>query len=370
MKRLIFCLFFAVLALTCLQSQTLIGRVVDNKTKLPIPQVSVYLNGTSIHTMTDEDGMFAFSVGKTINTDLIISHVAYNMVSIPDPYKEIPDVIYLTEKTNVLDEVIVIADRSSREEKLELFRKHFLGITNAGKSCKILNEDDIYLHYDSDENKLTASSDNPLIIRNKYLGYEVRFTLVDFYVKYFSLPIEKSNANRGRVKTPLVAELLSGVMNEGVAYISGTTSFVDLEPNSKKIKGRRKKVYKSSAGAFFKNLSNYSLAESGYKVFNKRLQVDPDNYFFVKDTLSMKKVIILRNTDINKEIGTDMSESIQGVIDILYNKKEQTKIVFLTDSFLVDQYGNTNAIDKLWFSGNLGNQRVGNMLPLDYEPEE
>lgn len=377
MKRLIFCLFFMISALGCLQSQTLIGKVIDSKTKLPISQVSVYLNGTSVRTMTDEDGMFALGVEKIINTDLIISHVAYNMISIPNPYAEIPDIIYLSERTNALDEVIVVADRFSRKQKLKLFRKHFLGMTNAGKSCKILNEDDIYLYYNSNNNKLTASSDSPLVIRNKYLGYEVQFTLIDFYIQYSSPPFENLHANELTVKTLTSGDVFSGFFDkdaasfdEEVAFIRGTTSFVDLEPDSKKIEKRRKNVYKHSSGAFFKNLADYSLTESDYKIFNKGFQVNPDNYFFAKDTVSMKKIFLLRNTDINRELEVDMSEPVKGIIDILYEKNKRSKVVFLTDSFLIDQYGNTNAIDKLWFSGNMGNQRAGDMLPLEYEPKE
>lgn len=368
MKKLILCLFFMMFVLGCLQSQTLIGKVLDSKTKLPIPQVSVYLNGTSIRTMTDEDGMFAFSVGKIINTDLVISHVAYNMVSIPNPYAEIPDIIYLTEKANLLDEVVVVADRTSRKQKLKLFRKHFLGMSNAAKSCKILNEDDIYLYYNANDNKLTASSDKPLIIRNKYLGYEVQFSLIDFYVKFNASPFENVPSSTGGPRTMSFTGILADVLDETSAFIKGTTSFIDLEPSNKKIEKRRSSIYKNSIGAFFKNLSNYSLLESNYKIFNKGIQVNPDNYFFAKDTLSMKKIFLLRNTDINKQFEGDVSEPVSGVINILQDKNKRSRMVFLTDSFLVDQYGNTNAVDKLWFSGNMGNQRAGDMLPLDYEP--
>lgn len=367
MKRILLCLFFITVGIFSLQAQTLIGKVIDAKTRQPIAKVSVYLNGTSVHTMTDDDGMFAFSTDKIINTDLIISHVAYNMVSIPNPYDNIPDVIYLSKKENLLNEVVVVADKSMRKEYLKAFRIHFLGDTKAGKSCKILNEDDIYLHYDQDENRLIASADNPVVIHNKYLEYTVNFTIVDFYIEYSSNPFEKSKGGSvGLPKGITFFDVVSGTYDNGKVSIRGTTSFSDLAPNHKKVKKRRTDVYKNSSIAFFKALVTNSLKEAKFRVFNKGMEIDPTNYFYVDDSPSVKKVVLIRNTDIQK----DPEGSFKAIINILYDKKEQSVLGFQTDSFLVDEYGNINRIDKILFSGEMGRQRIGDMLPLNYEPEK
>lgn len=365
MKNILF-LFFLMPAFVCLQSQSLIGRVVDGSTKQPLTNVSVYLNGTSIQTMTDEDGMFEISTDKIINTDLIISHVAYNMVSIPNPFASIPDIIYLSKKENVLDEVVVVADKSKRKKMLKLFKEYFLGKTKAGKSCKIANENDIYLYYNEDDNKLIASSDVPLIITNKHLQYEVKFTIVDFFVEFSSSPFDKVKKVRANRASSFI-DIISG-SGEISTYISGTTSFVDLSPDNKKINKRRNKVYEGSSEAFFKSMVNHTLPELKYSLFYKQFPINPDDYFYVKDTLSMKEVTSLFKQDADNVLKLDDGRVVKGFLTIVHKKKNRSNLMLLTDTFLVDQYGNTNAIDKLLFSGYMAQMRVGDMLPLDYEP--
>lgn len=369
MKTIAFFLLFIISSHVYLQSQTqsLIGKILDANTKHPVQNVSVYLNGTSLQTMTDEDGMFIISTNKVVNTDLIISHVSYNMISIHNPFESVPDVIYLTKKENVLDDVVIVADVSMRKKYLKIFREHFLGITKAGKSCEIMNEDDIHLHFDDENNRLVASSDKPILIKNKYLKYDVKFTLIDFYVEYFSPPYRSSgviNVTQGNSFSGFVNNLL----DRGNTFVQGTTSFVDLDPNNKGIKKRRDKVYESSSMSFFKKLSNNTLTESKYRVFYRSVQIDPAAYLSVKDTLTMKKVTLLFKPQDDDLSELEDGRQIKGFVDILDDKKERSAVLFLTDSFLVDQCGNINTIDKLLFSGYLGERRIGDLLPLDYEP--
>jgi len=39
----------------------------------------------------------------------------------------------------------------------------------------------------------------------------------------------------------------------------------------------------------------------------------------------------------------------------------------MTNSFLVDRYGNIDEIDKISFYGQMSELRAGDMLPIDYE---
>ena len=48
-------------------------------------------------------------------------------------------------------------------------------------------------------------------------------------------------------------------------------------------------------------------------------------------------------------------------------RKKRSDIQFYTDSLLVDQYGNIDQFDKVYFSGLFGQHRAGDMLPLEYE---
>jgi len=349
MKRPILFLFFILLGLAGLQSQTLTGKIVDSKTRQPISQVSVYLNGTSIHTFTNDNGEFRLSINKAINTDLIISRVGYHLISVPNPFRAKLDEIYLTEKDNTLDEITVISEGGlTREQKLKMFRDEFLGKTKAGKSCKILNEDDILLMYNSNDKIFSASAENPIIIKNEYLGYEISYALIDFRVRYIK-----------GIKSLEPVE----------SFIIGKTSFVDLAPDNKNLKGRRRNAYKSSAAFFFKNFANQTLRESSYEMYNlKGVQIMPEMYFTVKDTLSMKKISVIGHTTITQIPAIMDDRTIKALVDIYFEGGKRSRLMFLTDSFLVDEFGCTDPINRFPFSGYIASRRIGDIVPLDYEP--
>lgn len=357
-------LMFLFLIVTCysLYSQNLEGVVFDEETGEPIPFVSVYLNGTSIHTMTDDYGRFHLNVEKMINTYLIISHVGYNIISIPDPFHTSIDKIFLTKKENILEEVVIAPQKENREKLLKQFKNYFLGTTKGGKSCKILNEDKINLYYNSEDRILTASCDTAIIIENKHLGYRISFNLMDYYVQFNQpggLMIKGMSSQSGFYNLSSTSVKL--------AYFGGVSSFFDLEPNSKKIQKRREETFKYSVAHFLNSFVNKQLKEDGYKISTiEGNVVERSSYFTLKDTLEYKKVSVIPNTHIT-QIDSIMGIPVEAAIDIHYKKDEKSRLLFLTNSFLVDQYGNNNAAGKLIFSGYLGAQRIGDMLPLDYE---
>ncbi|MDR1055644.1 MAG: carboxypeptidase-like regulatory domain-containing protein [Prevotellaceae bacterium] len=346
MKRVILLLFYTLLVYYNLHAQSLSGTVYDTHTKKPIPEVNIYLDGTSIHTVTDANGNFNLAVGKLINTQLIISHIAYEIQIIASPFEKMPEKIYLKEQTNILVEA-VIELLFTRKQMLKAFREQFLGQTRAGKSCKILNEGDIQLTYDRDARSLTAYCREPIIIENEYLSYKIYFGLISFQTTYLDNSINSKNARQ--------------------SAFYGTSSFVDLKPGDKKTKKRRDDIFKASAVNFFKNLSNNSLKDADYKIFNNGYPINQNFYFIIKDTLSQKLIQIDPESNINKIAVGYNGKKVTGKITVLYNKKQQSEITFLTNKFHVDRYGNINEIDQIFYSGYMGQQRIGHMLPLDYE---
>lgn len=330
-------------------AQVIKGVVCDAATKQPIPDVHVYLDGTSIGTYTSASGKFELSTRAVVNTKLVLHHLSYKIALIDHPFAGIPDTLYIGEHVRVMPEVVIQADRFTRKQKMKAFREQFLGMTRAGKSSTILNEEDIQLTVDMQKRRLLASSEKPIVVVNDFLGYKVSFTLVDFWVQYgFSVV----NLDRGYVQN---------------AFFAVTSSFTDMVPNSKGVKRRRDKVYRESSRYFFKSLVSDSLKENRFMVFNKMQPVNPSDYFVVKDTLSQKMVSIIPNTDINRKKAFYTGPELSGIVSVLYRRAVQSDIYFTADSFLIDRYGNINEIDRVTFSGQMGKHRAGNMLPIDYE---
>lgn len=350
MKTMNFFLLFFLLSIPCLHSQILEGAVYDRQTGKPIPQVSVYLNGTSMRTMTDKEGRFSLKSNKIINTDLIFSHVSYKVLSVVNPFDENLNKVYMTGKDNSLKEIIIeVSETLSREEKLKMFKREFLGNTKAGKSCEILNEDDIVLRYSDEDKVLRASSEQPILIKNEFLGYEILYEIIDFSVQY----------------TKGVALSLEPL----TFFMRGHSIFTDMTPNNNKIKRRRKNTYKKTSAFFFLNLINKTIEQEGYDILNaKEAEVDIYRVLTLKDTLSMKKISISPKSNISY-IPPELSSYTPAAFIHIYNVDGGwSNLTFLTETFLVDQFGIPDAIDKLVFSGNFASRRIGDMLPLDYKP--
>jgi hypothetical protein len=78
--------------------------------------------------------------------------------------------IFLEESRETLGEVHLETDPWSRQKKLEIFKREFLGNTPMARQCRIKNEDKIRLRYIPSTETLVAYADEPIKIINKYLG--------------------------------------------------------------------------------------------------------------------------------------------------------------------------------------------------------
>lgn len=349
MKKSLLLLLLSVIS-SCVFSQVITGKVYDIRTKEPIAGASVYLDGTSNFTLTDKKGDFKLNPKKLIHTNLVISYVLYEPAIIQYPYKQIADSIFLKEKDNLLNEAMVFTDPFSRTQKLKAFRTQFLGKTKAGRSCKIRNEDDINVAYNPVEKKLIAFSDVPIVVENKYLGFRVFYNLMSFEVSY---SVEES--------------LHDSDIKQSVFY--GTCNFMDKAPKKLEIKERRNDSYKKSSAHFFKNLAYDILDSTDYKLNTKRgRQIKPKDFFVIKDSLYVKHISILPDSDL---ISTnEYDKHIFGAFGLRNSGVGKSEVIFFTPSFFVDEYGNTNELENIMFTGLIARNRLGDMLPLDYVLEE
>jgi len=344
-------LFFIPLLLlfyTDAYSQVITGKVYDNATGLPVADASVYLSNSSYYTMTNDSGAFYLKVPKIMNTPLIISHVSYETFVINGPFEQKSIEIPLTAKDNVLSEVVIKADRFSRQEKLKAFEQQFLGDDKAGGLCTILNKDDIQLYYKEDEKTLYATNELPIIIENKYSGYQMHCLINDFQVRY-----EHNNSlNSKNIKSVL---------------LRCNTFFIDMAPNDPIIKKRRDEAYKGSLNYFFKNLASKMPKSSNLIVYNRKYPVNPYKYFDIIDSVSQKIIRIKPNTDINTSTELELPYPVSGIITVVNSTNRYSEIDFLTDEFSVDAFGLIDKKDYVYISGQMGEQRMGSALPLNYE---
>jgi hypothetical protein len=126
-------------------SAQFIKGIVTNEENLPLKNVSVYIDGSTINTVTDENGNFNLPTSLK-SGNLIINKKDYSKVIFPVKDAIGKNLKVLLQKEKLIEEVSLIpyTDRDF-ERNFSIFQSTFLGDTN---STKILNKKDLLFAVD------------------------------------------------------------------------------------------------------------------------------------------------------------------------------------------------------------------------------
>lgn len=173
------------------QNSSLTGRVIDKNSRMPIKDVNIYLVNTFIGTTTNEKGYFELSKLPQGTFTVVISHISYYFIkkTIKLARKSYDiGVIKFSLKAHELETVLVTEDDDDDwNDQFELFREKFIGEGANSDSTHILNP--YKIDFWEDDDKMIASSTEPIEILNNSLGYRIRyfldyFEVTDNYTKY------------------------------------------------------------------------------------------------------------------------------------------------------------------------------------------
>ena len=335
MRKLL--LFIGLFFYFITNAQTVKGKIVDSN-KSPIAGANVYFDGTTLSAISNENGYFELRTKSKMNAILVVSYVGFQTEYFTD-FDNKDLLIILREAINQLEEVVIAKDKFSRADKIKLFKQQFLGKKASDKNLYIENLDDVRFSYNASSYTLQAFSNKPLIIYNKYLGYKITYDLVNFEVSFHRFSINTLDLYR--------------------AYYAGTSRFEEIESNGK-ISKRREFTYQGSHLHFFRNLAAKKWDKDNFLLFPGKFMDDPNKYFIVSDTLDSKKVKVIRPEQ------KFPSKKFKASFNLLFKKKEQSKITFEVDTFFIDQFGNNSNFESILFSGKLSEKKIGELLPLDY----
>lgn len=323
-------------------AQTINGKVFDEN-NLPLYGVSVYFDGTTIGTTTNEDGFFELKMNTVPNATFVISYIGYESVFLNTIQSPIE--IKLKASSIALKEVVLEPIPFSRKEMLAVFREQFLGKTKGGKNCVILNEDAIRFSYDSKSFKLSAFADEKLKIKNNYLGYSIEFEMIDFYALYSKRTLSTEFARS--------------------SFFAGTSFYQEMIDAEKSFDKNRVSSYLGSTMHFFKNLTEKKWGKEDFVLYERSFPTNADLFFEISDFEQLKKVSIkVKETNSLISIG---ATKFYKSFSILYRNKEQSKVTFRTPVFYVDAFGNHTNIDQIDFSGEISKKRFGDMLPVNFK---
>jgi hypothetical protein len=238
-KRIIRCFLFILINLFVLQSYSaafsfdytkIRGRVVDAKTKEPLPYVNVIVRGTSIGAITDDSGSFFIETRKPIDS-LYVSYLGYKPVSIKIKRNSFQE-LYIELKPNVteLQTVVIVPGENPANRLLKKItknkdRNNYKNFPSF--SCEIYNKIQIDLNNIDDEFKkkrifkqfqfVFDNLDTNAVTGKVYLPILISETVSDYYYQ------DKPHQEKEIIK----ATQVSGIKNQSVSQFTGqmTQSF-------------------------------------------------------------------------------------------------------------------------------------------------
>ncbi|RYZ98822.1 MAG: carboxypeptidase-like regulatory domain-containing protein [Sphingobacteriaceae bacterium] len=370
MKRLLLiACFFATLTLltVSVRAQSVKGKVIDATTGNPIANASIHLNGSSKGTTSNKQGEFALYTDET-KKPLIVSYIGYQSDTIAN-YNGKTLTVKLNPRDQVL-RVVVIGESMTRDKQMKIFITQFIGSNS--KDCIIINPDDINFTYNKKTKTLKATVNRPLIIRNRKLGYKITYFLSAFsYSPQPTLyPWETSYHMQTSYKGNYVFE-------------EDTLFLKPAEMN--KIRKARDKAYYGSRMHFIRlvltrwydwaNWGKYPEKNKfvfGYNNLNFKYD-DGVRLNFVFNNIRANKEKLLNSIIIHNDgryfsgrpgggitYGLDFSEVTFQSGEITLNRVAD-ELVLTPVSY--------NDSDLIW-SGKMGEQRVIELLPYDFEPSK
>lgn len=165
------------------QSFTLTGIVIDEVTRGPIPSATVFINNSTMKSVTDAGGSYFLDQVPLGNYDLVVHYSGFYIYSMElnVANNHTLDTIVLQSMRTGFDNTVLSAARTaSWENHYKEFNKAFIGNDEFSSQVEILNP--FVLSFSKESGILRAYARESLEISNMYLGYKV-----SYYLKRFEL---------------------------------------------------------------------------------------------------------------------------------------------------------------------------------------
>jgi hypothetical protein len=188
MNKNLFFTLFLFLGFTHLifaQSGTISGLVKDSETGESLPFCNVFINNTTISTVTDLDGKFVLSGLEPGPLEVGFSFMGYvaetRKVTLNAGGSVTVNLSMKPFATELSDVEIKASRDKNWERDLRKFQNLFIGIDDAAAKTEILNPWVIDFPAATDKGAFVAKADLPIEIENRYLGYKITFNLNEFF---------------------------------------------------------------------------------------------------------------------------------------------------------------------------------------------
>jgi len=271
---LLLCCFLPAFAFT----QEIKGTVVDLVTGAPIHAATVYINNSTLGTLTDEQGNFVLKGNMVFPVDVVVSAVSYGTRSVRVNQAGTIAPVKLDLEADELPAVKVLPPLIDGWELYgKDFMENFISYSAFAGQCELLNKKDLVFKMDEENWTLHVSASRPIRIRNKALGYIIHFDLADYRQHYLTHEV----------------------------YFLGYTRFEPMKPRNEKQRlaweSNRKTAFMGSLNHFMRSVAQKNTAEQGFQLnvvvratvgeYGERVPLATDTLDF-KDTAVMKKFFV------------------------------------------------------------------------------
>lgn len=227
------------------QKNIITGTVTDAATGKPLPGANIFISNTAKGTVSAADGYFTLTDLSGGKFELVISRTGYQTIVYPFSSEKLPLKLNVQMEVKVKEwETVQVTpfEKDGWAKWGRLFTDAFLGRTSNADNCNILNKDAIRFRYNKKTRILEAVADTLLVIENKALGYLIYYQLEAF---------EYQSAS-------------------GAVIYGGFPLFGELKSRKKRMQKQyaaaRRKAYYGSTMHFIRALYRDSLVEEGYEV--------------------------------------------------------------------------------------------------------
>ncbi len=342
------------------QVYTVEGQLLDRENMQPVPLAAVYINGTSIGTVTDARGHFRLGT-VFLPCELILSHVSYNVSSIAlRDSSQLQDLRLFMERRIIELREATVYTHHLRDEYLTRFKLWFLGREYEQYGAEIVNDSMLLIEIGENE-QFSVEAPEPLEIFLPVTGYMLKVDLVNFDLTY-SEEIEGYHCS-----------------------ILGYYFFEPRDPASgreqRKLARARTEAYYNSSMHFCKSLYHNQLLENGYLLettCHPAVEEDADRRSapdfiadYGQDEYGNNRLLLTRFSCYDFQI-TYHFNSRNRPVDLTYLQSnpmrvEQSGLRFLRDSVYIYPSGRIPE-NTVAFSGSIAEKGVISMVPEDYIP--
>jgi len=337
---------------------TVSGKVIDSATREPLASASVFCQNTTQGTATNRDGQFSLSL-KAGGYDLIITFTGYQskLIRITQNSNAADLIIEMVKAEKSMEEVVI---RSSNEVKNgwekygQFFIDNFIGSTPFSSQCTLQNPEVLKFYYFRRADKLKILAEEPLILTNRALGYNLRYNLDSFLFLY---------------KTDLCSY-------RGFCFYEELHGPADSLQLWKK---NREKAYYGSRLHFMHSIYDSTVMENGFVValldekddtrFNTIKNLYDTIFYNAIDSLAEVDVSFPAKISITYTKRTPENEYLKKY-KLPLNLGVQTSYIDLLDVITVKQNGYYYD-QKDWINyGYWSWKNIADQVPYDYVPEE